>query len=486
MGRLNLGRERSQTLEAQSARGVDFTFLLADLFGIALSTFLAYLLRFGLTVTLPVSRGGHAPLHSFPEPREYFGFLLLYGCLMILFCQGFDLYRPLPGRTGIDESLAVFEAGVLATVVLITSIYLTKQDISRLVVGLSGVLAASILISWRLFYHRRIEYRVSKKRGLRNVLIVGAGSVGQELFRYLTVNKRLGYVVRGFLDEDTTVVPGVLGQIADLHQVARLNFIDDVFVTIGAQKELVRAVVLEARRCRLDVKLVPDFYDGVGRPRSIEIIGDFPVMTLNREPIPRLALVTKRTLDAVCSAAGLAALSPLLLAIAVAIKLDSLKGPVLYRSVRVGKKWQRFTCYKFRTMVANADALKEKLRHLNEREGPFFKIENDPRLTRVGKLLRKYSLDELPQLWNVLVGNMSLVGPRPHPLDDCKQYSLEQLRRLDVTPGITGLWQISSRTDPSFRKNLVDDIEYIENWSLRLDLNILLRTIPAVLGGTGR
>ena len=157
----------------------------------------------------------------------------------------------------------------------------------------------------------------------------------------------------------------------------------------------------------------------------------------------------------------------------------------MYRAPRVGRKGRRFICHKFRTMVTNADELKEKLRHLNEREGPFFKIEQDPRITRVGRFLRKYSLDELPQLWDVLRGDMSLVGPRPHPLDDYQQYTLEHLRRLDVTPGITGLWQIMARRDPSFERALALDNQYIETWSFLSDMRILLRTIPSLIKGAG-
>jgi lipopolysaccharide/colanic/teichoic acid biosynthesis glycosyltransferase len=137
-------------------------------------------------------------------------------------------------------------------------------------------------------------------------------------------------------------------------------------------------------------------------------------------------------------------------------------------------------------MVDDADAHKERLRNVNERNGPFFKMENDPRVTRCGRLLRKYSIDEVPQLVNVLRGDMSLVGPRPHPVDDFERYTLEHLRRLDVKPGITGLWQIKARRDPSFETNMARDLEYIENWSLRMDLGILLKTIPAVLRADGR
>jgi exopolysaccharide biosynthesis polyprenyl glycosylphosphotransferase len=243
-------------------------------------------------------------------------------------------------------------------------------------------------------------------------------------------------------------------------------------------------VALEARRQRLDVKVVPELYDGLACRAPLEYLGDFPVMSLHREPIPVLGLLVKRTLDVVAALAGLLLLSPLLAVIAMAIKLDS-SGPVFYRSPRVGKKARKFTCYKFRSMVSNADALKGALRHLNERHGPTFKISHDPRLTRLGGLLRQFSLDELPQFWNVLQGDMSLVGPRPHPTDDFDQYSLEHLRRLDVTPGITGLWQVSARRDPSFERNLALDLQYIENWNLWLDLRILLKTIPAVMAGHG-
>jgi lipopolysaccharide/colanic/teichoic acid biosynthesis glycosyltransferase len=170
--------------------------------------------------------------------------------------------------------------------------------------------------------------------------------------------------------------------------------------------------------------------------------------------------------------------------ISVLIKLDS-PGPTLYLGERVGRKGRRFLCCKFRTTSSNADALKSKLRARNERVGPMFKITDDPRITRIGRLLRRYSIDELPQLWNVLRGEMSLVGPRPHPVDDFAGYQLDHLRRLDMTPGLTGLWQITARTDPSVQKSMTLDLEYIERWSLWLDLRILLKTIPVVLAGTG-
>ena len=166
------------------------------------------------------------------------------------------------------------------------------------------------------------------------------------------------------------------------------------------------------------------------------------------------------------------------------IRLDS-PGPIFHGAERTGAKGRRFRCYKFRSMVSDAEVRKEELRARNQREGPIFKIDNDPRITRIGRILRRFSLDELPQLWNVLRGEMSLVGPRPHPIDEVNHYELHQFRRLDVKPGITGLWQITARDCPSFELNMHLDLTYIENWSLRLDLHILASTVRVLFSPEG-
>lgn len=202
------------------------------------------------------------------------------------------------------------------------------------------------------------------------------------------------------------------------------------------------------------------------------------------ELISGAGLAMKRTTDLLGSITALALLWPLMLLISVAIKWES-RGPILYRAPRVGRLGRRFTCYKFRTMVAHADEMKPELLHRNERRGPFFKIADDPRITRLGRILRRYSLDELPQFWNILRGEMSLVGPRPHPIDDVARYSREHHSRLMAKPGLTGLWQISARTNPSFRECMRLDTSYITNWSWVLDFKILLRTLPAVVAGKG-
>jgi exopolysaccharide biosynthesis polyprenyl glycosylphosphotransferase len=242
--------------------------------------------------------------------------------------------------------------------------------------------------------------------------------------------------------------------------------------------------VQEGCKNKLDVKLAPDICIPVSADADLENLGGVPLFRIQVHPVPEYRLALKRSLDFALSISGLIALSPLLLVIAAFIKWDS-AGPVLYCAPRTGRKGRRFVCYKFRTMVPDADSRKDQLRDRNEREGAFFKIGNDPRITQFGRFLRRYSLDELPQLWNVLLGDMSLVGPRPHPIDDVSQYELQHLQRLDFIPGITGLWQVTARRNPSFERNLELDIEYIKNWNLWLDVRILFKTVSAVFEGSG-
>ena len=239
-----------------------------------------------------------------------------------------------------------------------------------------------------------------------------------------------------------------------------------------------------SREHGVDLRVVPDMYDGLVWDSPIEYIGQFPTIPLHRGHVPEIALLLKRVVDIMLSGLILTAISPLLLTIAVAVKLDS-KGPVFYLSNRLGKKGRVFGCIKFRTMVIDADKRRAEIMHMNERDSVLFKITNDPRITKLGRFLRKYSFDELPQFFNVLLGDMSIVGPRPPLASEVQKYKLSHLRRLDVTPGITGLWQVQSRQDPSFDSYISLDVTYIENWSVWLDIKIILRTIGVVLAGTG-
>jgi exopolysaccharide biosynthesis polyprenyl glycosylphosphotransferase len=314
----------------------------------------------------------------------------------------------------------------------------------------------------------------------RNVLIVGAGALGRKVAARLEND----CTVVGFLDNNGPLGGAVLGRIENLAQVARANFVDEIIVALPHRHDQARMAIEEGHRSALDIKMVPDLHGFEVTTARLENCCGVPLMTLRQELAPEFDRFLKRALDIALSLLGLIFFAPLLGAIALSIKLDS-SGPVLYRAPRVGKKRNRFLCQKFRTMVTNADALKELLRWRNERHGACFKITDDPRITRVGGFLRRYSLDELPQLWNVLCGDMSLVGPRPHPLDDVEQYELEDLRRLEVTPGMTGLWQVTARRDPSFQRNVALDVEYIDHWNLWMDLRILYKTVSVVLQGSG-
>jgi exopolysaccharide biosynthesis polyprenyl glycosylphosphotransferase len=465
---------------------IQVAYVLIDAACVTASSVLALILRFATSDLARFFSTGHLNFTALPPLPHYGGFLLLDTALVTLFCEQQDLYWTPRTRTTAQESAAVLKAVSYATLVLAAFLYLSGSKIvSRLVVAMSSALTGVVLIGWRAIKRRIVIRRVAQGIGARNALIIGGGKVGQALAQYFEANKSLGFRFVGFLDGNHWDDPMMRGRIEDLQQVARALFVDDLFITIPSEREVVKRIAAEARRANLTLKVVPDLYDGLGWSAPVGYIGHFPVMELHGRPIPALGLFFKRVLDVFLSATGLVVLAPVLGVIALAIRLDSL-GPVLYRSRRVGKKGRKFMCHKFRTMVANADEIKDQIRHLNERDGPFFKIADDPRVTRLGRWLRKYSLDELPQLWNVLRGEMSLVGPRPHPLDDYKEYSLEHLRRLDVNPGLTGLWQVTARQDPSFETNMALDLEYIENWSLWLDTKILFRTLPAALRGDGQ
>jgi exopolysaccharide biosynthesis polyprenyl glycosylphosphotransferase len=313
--------------------------------------------------------------------------------------------------------------------------------------------------------------------------MVGSGKNARSLAQYLNLHPRCGLSIHGYLS-DGAKQEGALGGVHDLSRIALAQFIDEVIVAEPCDRELVQRVVNEATRLRLGVRVMPNLFGMDPKLVAMERLGDLPMLKLREQPVPRFGLFLKGTIDFLVAATALTLLLPLFAGITLLIAVSS-GWPVFYRARRIGKKGQAFVCYKFRTMVEGADAQKLQLRRRNERCGPTFKMADDPRVTRVGHWLRRYSLDELPQLWNVLRGNMSLVGPRPHPLDDCARYEPEDLRRLEVKPGVTGLWQVTARNDPSFQRNMTLDLEYIERWSLRLDLQILWKTIAAVVGGSG-
>jgi exopolysaccharide biosynthesis polyprenyl glycosylphosphotransferase len=246
----------------------------------------------------------------------------------------------------------------------------------------------------------------------------------------------------------------------------------------------IMSIVRECERRQVSARIVPDLFQMSLSQVDVDDLGGVPLVGVREVGFERGALLIKRGIDVVGAVVGLVLGAPLLALIGVAIRLDS-PGPIVFRQTRVGTAGKTFEMYKFRSMREGAEAELEQLRELNEADGPIFKIRDDPRLTRVGRFLRRTSLDELPQFWNVLRGEMSLVGPRPPLPAEVTRYMEWHKKRLEVRPGMTALWQVSGRSTLSFDEGVLLDIYYIENWSLWLDFKILLRTIPQVLFGGG-
>jgi exopolysaccharide biosynthesis polyprenyl glycosylphosphotransferase len=427
------------------------------------------------------------------------GFLVLLSILVVLFCHVQKLYEHHP-RSAFDEGIGVSKAVGSATIVLSASIYLSGQKVvSRLALGITVLLAVTLLVSWRHLRRRRIMQRVEAGQDCQNVLIFGWGQRAEFLERHFIAHRLPGYVIKGFLDrrrrparapnigspERRSASGKAIGTRNELCDVVRANFIDEILVFLPEDREMVKELIVQTRELGISLRVVPDSYDGLALGAPIEYMGPFPAIQMHEKPIPTIPLILKRCMDVIGSGFALLLGLPLSCLIALAIRIDS-PGAILYRSERIGRKGRTFTCYKFRTMVQNADALKDRLRELNERDGVLFKIAKDPRVTPVGRFLRRYSLDEIPQFWNVFNGDMSLVGPRPPIPGEYRQYELDDLKRLHVSPGITGLWQVEARTDPSFESYINLDKHYVENWSMWLDLKILVKTVAVVVTGTGQ
>jgi exopolysaccharide biosynthesis polyprenyl glycosylphosphotransferase len=417
-----------------------------------------------------------------------FYFFWFAACLIFI-TRSYGLYGPIQNRSGLHELRMTIQACFTSGLLLCGTLFLSNgNSVSRLVVILTVVFSTMLLCVRRAFWRRVVYRRCRAGIETRNVLIVGAGRVAHALRNHIDSLQHLGFRFKGFVAlterEAESGDSDVIGDVRNCLSLARSLFVDEIFFSVPGDKKLVIRMVEEARQAGIDVRVVPDLYDGLAWNAPVEYIGQFPTIPLHRREFPIGGFLLKRVLDITVSSIALVLLSPVMLAIAIAIRLDS-EGSTFYRAHRIGRKGRTFTCYKFRTMVANADKLREQLSHMNERDSVLFKIANDPRITGVGRWLRKYSLDELPQFYNVLRGDMSLVGPRPPIAHEVEQYDLSHLRRLNVLPGITGLWQVEARQDPSFDSYISLDTAYVENWSLWLDMKILARTISVVFAGTG-
>lgn len=370
-------------------------------------------------------------------------------------------------------------------------VFVFNLDVSRPVffifIGLSGIFLGMnrILLHWILRTRNVNEHHQVK------ILVVGIDSRAKFVSQVLGRFRKWGYHVVGHLapGENWTDVPGIriLGALKDLPGLLMDQLVVDEIIFVGAQPEDNRQFQEVLKLCEelgIRTRIAADFFPTSTSRLSLDFLEELPLITFSTAPDQSVALVVKRIMDCVLASALLALAAPLMLLIMGLIKFTS-PGSVFYRQVRRGLYGREFRLLKFRSMVEGAEDQLRGLRHLNEMDGPVFKMRKDPRVTPLGRILRRYSIDELPQLANVLRGEMSLVGPRAPLPEEVRHYSRRQRRRLSVKPGITCLWQISGRNELDFENWMKLDLQYIDQWSLKLDLWILLKTIPAVVWGRG-
>lgn len=430
---------------------------------------------------------------TFDAPfSAYIPFQIAWTLLLLLTFRVDRVYPPQMGAAWLEEMYRILNAVAKSTLALMAVVFFSQSLFYSRLMFLEAALLVVLLLGGLRFVESRVERHLRRRGvGVVRALIVGAGDLGRAVMRAALARPELGYRILGFVDDDpekahTDIGPfRALGTVADLPRVLAEHPIDEVIITLPmAFYERIQEVVRYCEAHRIPARMVPDPFQLALSRLDVRDLDGIPLIGVREVRLSPAQIRLKRAMDLALGSLLLWMAAPLMALIALAIRLDS-PGPVIFRQVRVGKDGRLFTMYKFRTMRVGAEQEQEQLRALNEASGPLFKIRNDPRVTRVGRILRRLSLDELPQLINVLKGEMSLVGPRPPLPSEVEAYKPWQRQRLSAVPGMTGLWQISGRSDLTFDEMCLLDIYYIENWSPMLDLEIILRTIPRILTGEG-
>ncbi len=445
---------------------------------------LAYLTRYELNLFRQVLEINRAPF------GPYIPFALLYAVVLYLINHGNRLYRVVRGRAWIEDSYIIVNSVTTSTVLQLALFFLFQPLVSSRLMLVYVAAYTIILLSVARLVLRIVLARLrSRGIGVQRVLLVGVGDSGQAVLRVMMARKDLGYHVVGYVDDDPDRgnvdlgrVKG-LGKLDNLRSTIRKYAIDLVVITLPwSHHERILALVRTARKAGAEVRAVPDVFQLNMRQVHVENLDGIPLLGFGgtSRHISGTDRLMKRTIDLTLILLA----SPLLLVAftltTIAIRLEG-PGPIIYRTRRVGEGGREFDMFKFRSMVPDADKYRQQLVEAAGEDPRHPKIKDDPRITHVGAFIRRTSLDELPNLLNVLRGEMSLVGPRPPTPDELALYDTWHRQRLQVIPGMTGLWQISGRSDIPFDEMCLLDIYYIENWSVRLDLGILVMTVPYVL-----
>jgi exopolysaccharide biosynthesis polyprenyl glycosylphosphotransferase len=404
-----------------------------------------------------------------------------------------DAYRAFRSRGLVSHALSVMATIIVSVLGIFSLQTVFKQtEVNRSFMGLFAALHFVGLVTTRVIFRTLLLHATARGYDRHFVLIGGVGDEARSVAKYLLAVPGNVYQVKGFLAEEPGGAGGsldgipVMGTIAEIPDIAKREVIDEVYLLPRTKPlEDYRAIILACDEMGVVTHLShPIFSEVNSRLESSEVMGQ-PFLTLTQTPRSAVQLALKRTVDLAAAGLLLALLSPLLLLTAILVKLTS-RGPVVFRQERLGMNGRKFMLYKFRTMVENAEQLRAELEARNEiKDGVTFKMKSDPRITFVGRILRKTSIDELPQLVNVVKGDMSLVGPRPMLDHEVAKIKPWQRRRMSMRPGITSAWAVAGRNRLTFEEGVKLDLEYIDRWSLWMDMKILLRTIPVVVTGRG-
>jgi exopolysaccharide biosynthesis polyprenyl glycosylphosphotransferase len=460
--------------------------VLTDVILINVAFVLSYHMRYELQWIRAVAEAYYVPFDAYVPVSILLTVILLF----VFKVEG--LYDRRRGSSWLDDIYIISTSTLVGIAIMIFIFFLYRAHFYSRLIFLYAVLLIVTFLSLSRLIERQIGARLRRRGvGVDRVLIVGAGTVGRAIMRSILARPELGYSPVGFVDDDpkkqeTDIGPfKAMGGTGDLAAILRNEAIDQVIVTLPwMSHRKVLGIIADSERQGVRARFVPDLLQMSLSQVDTDVMDGIPLIGVKEPILKGWKIALKRFIDIFISSTALLVLSPFLSLTAILIKLDS-PGPVFFKQTRLGRGAKPFTCYKFRSMWEDAEEVKPALSELNEAAGPIFKIKDDPRVTRMGKVLRRFSIDELPQLINVFRGDMSMVGPRPPLPCEAEEYEDWHHERLKIPSGITGLWQVMGRSDLTFDEMVMLDLYYAENWSLWQDFKIMLRTIPTVLFGRG-
>jgi exopolysaccharide biosynthesis polyprenyl glycosylphosphotransferase len=466
-------------------RAVRNTTIISDLLLISLGFFVAYLVRYRFQWLLPTT--------DVVPYADYVGQQILLTILLIITFYQNKVWKRRRGEFWLDEvSRMGYATGLGIALMMAFTFFFRPLAFSRLLLVWALVFIILFIAIARLLRRMILQILYRRGIGVDKAVIVGSGEAGRSVIRTLLARPDLGYAAVGYLSDENNVDSIGSGRIPYLGDWSKLESIlldhpevEIVFIAVPSHEQ--QQVERLVRVCQMNgaqARVVPDIFQlSLNRIEFNNMTG-IPMLSVREVRISPVGQTIKRLLDLAIVIVLAIPATAITILTATSIKIES-HGSAFFIQERVGLKGRHFNMAKFRSMVVDAENQKDSLRAMNEAMGPIFKIRDDPRLTRVGRIIRRFSMDELPQLYNVLTGDMSIVGPRPPLPDEVEQYQSWHMQRLGVKGGITGLWQVSGRSDLTFDEQCLLDIYYIENWSLSLDLRIILQTIPHILFGRG-